>query len=76
MESVLLKKAQTDHSCDFQSQLLIVRKNIASDQLYDFHQRAFLVKDRHDLISVCDKFLGTHGCGTRGRDPPDTRCSW
>ena len=43
MESILLQEAQTDDSRDLQSQLLIIRQYIASDQLYDLHQAALLV---------------------------------
>ena len=55
MECVLLQKAQTDNSGNFQSQLLIIRQNVAADQLYDLHQTAFLVQDRYHLISVINK---------------------
>ena len=56
MEGVLLEEAQTDYSGNFQSQLLVIRENITSDQLNDLHEGAFLVQDSHELISVCYKF--------------------
>ena len=58
VKSVLLQEAQTDDSGDLQRQLLIIRKNIASDQLDDLHKRAFLVEDSHDLVSVINEFRG------------------
>ena len=52
MERILLQEAQTNHTGDLKSQLLIIRKHIATDQLYDLHQAALLVQDRHELVSV------------------------
>ena len=58
VKSVLLQEAQTDNPGDLQRQLLVIRKNIASDQLDDLHKRAFLVEDSHDLVSVINEFRG------------------
>ena len=44
MEGVLLQEAQTDYPGDLQHQLLVVRQNVAADQLDDLHQAAFLVQ--------------------------------
>ena len=40
---ILLQISQTNNSCDLQRQLLIIRKYIRTDQLYDFHQCTFLI---------------------------------
>ena len=56
MEGILLKESESDDTGNLQRQFLIIRKNVASNQFYDLHQRTFLVEDRHDLISVCYKF--------------------
>ena len=58
MKSVLLEEAQTDDSGNFQRQFLVIRKNVASDQLDDLHQGALLIQDCHELIPVCYKFRG------------------
>ena len=58
MERILLKESKTDNPCNLQSQLLVIRKNITTDQLNDFHQRALLVQNRHQLITVAYKFSG------------------
>ena len=36
MECVLLQEAQSNNSGDFQGQLLVIRKNIATDQFYNW----------------------------------------
>ena len=43
MECILLKKSKPDHAGNFQDELLIVGKNITSDQLDNFKQAAFLI---------------------------------
>ena len=58
VEGVLLEEAQTDDSGNFQCQFLVIRKNVASNQLDDLHQGALLIQDCHELISVCYKFRG------------------
>ena len=52
MESVLLEEADTDNSCNLNDKLLIVGKNIRTDELYDFHKACFLGKKRCDFISA------------------------
>ena len=47
MECVLLQEAQSNNSGDFQGQLLVIRKNITTDQFYNFHQGALGVQDSH-----------------------------
>ena len=59
MEGVLLKEAQADDSGDFQRQLLVVRKDVVSDQLHDLHQAALLVQNGNQLVSVVDE-IRTH----------------
>jgi len=58
VKSVLLEEAQTDDSGNFQRQFLVIRKNVASDQLDNLHQGALLIQDCHELIPVCYKFRG------------------
>ena len=57
MERILLQEAQTNHTGNLKSQLLIIRKHIAADQFYDLHKTALLVQDRHDLVSVVHETL-------------------
>ncbi len=57
MECILLEEAQTDDSGNFQRQFLVIRKNITTNQFYDLHQVAFLVQDRHQLISFVYEIL-------------------
>ena len=56
MESILLKEAKADDSGNLQSQFLVIRKNVTADQFDDLHQRAFLIQDRHQLVSVSHEF--------------------
>ena len=56
MEGILLKEAKSDDSGNLKSQLLIIREYITADQFNDLHQRAFLIQDRHQLISVSHEF--------------------
>ena len=55
MEGVLLQEAEADDPGDLERQLLVVRKDVVSDQLDDLHQAAFLVQDGHQLIPVVDE---------------------
>ena len=57
MESVLLQEAYPDDAGDLDHQLLVVGKHVCADQLNNFHQLAFLVKDRIDPGAVLDEIL-------------------
>ena len=58
MECILLKKSKPDHAGDFQDELLIVGKNITSDQLDNFKQAAFLILKSHQTVAVVNEFRG------------------
>ena len=57
MEGILLQKAQTDHSGNLQDQLLIIRQNIRTNQLYNLHQAALLCQKSHETVAVIYKLL-------------------
>ena len=52
MECVLLQEAQSNNSGDFQGQLLVIRKNIATD-LFDTYKK--------DIDTFYDKVLEKNG---------------
>ena len=52
VERILLQKTETDHAGDFEYQFLVIRKHIASDQLYDFQQAALLIEKSHQPVAV------------------------
>ena len=57
MEGILLKEADTDHFCNFQNQFLVIWKYVSADQLYNFHQAAFLGKKIDNPVAVIHKLF-------------------
>ena len=56
VKCILLQESQTDHTGNLQNKLLIIRKDIASDQLDDLKQAAFLIQKGHQAVAVIHKF--------------------
>lgn len=75
VECVLLKESQADDSGDFQNQLLIVRRYVASDQLDDFRR---LLSDSEVPSGGFDspRISALHCLDTRATGHLDTHCSW
>ena len=56
-ESILLQELSLDDIGDFKGQLLILRERIFSDQLHNFVEFDFLMKNFLDLLSKVREFL-------------------
>ena len=56
MVGVLLQEAQPDHAGNLQKELLILRQDVRTDELYGLHQLILCIQDRHDPRAVLHEF--------------------